>query len=147
GTSAITAITAQNTLGVTAIHAVPADVVVAQIAAIATDLPPRSFKTGMLATTEVVAAVASAIEDFRLTNYVLDPVMVASTGARLLARDAEASTAELLLPLATVVTPNLDEVSLLVGEEIRDVEGMRQAARELVRMGAHAALVKGGHLA
>lgn len=146
GTSAITAITAQNTLEVSAVHEVPREIVVAQIAAVATDLAPRAFKTGMLATTDLVEAVAAAITDYRLPNYVLDPVMVASSGARLLAAEAEISVAERLVPLATVVTPNLDEVSLLVGEEVRDVEGMRRAARTLVAMGARAGLVKGGHL-
>lgn len=146
GTSAITAITAQNTRGVFGVHAVPAGMVREQIRAVAEDLRPGACKTGMLATRELVATVAEAIREEGLENYVLDPVMVASTGARLLDRDAEAAVAELLLPLATLVTPNLDEAAILTGREIRDEAEMRQAAAALVMRGARAALVKGGHL-
>ena len=146
GTSAITAITAQNTLGVTAIHPVPIEIVRAQIRAVAEDLHPRAFKTGMLATAELVRAVAESIEDEELKQLVLDPVMVATSGDRLLAADAEQAIRKRLLPLATLVTPNLDEAAILAGFEISDVEGMRKAARLLVEMGAEAALMKGGHL-
>ncbi len=146
GTSALTAITAQNTLGVTAVHAIPADVVRAQIRAVAEDLRPSAVKTGMLATAELVATVADAIQAERLENYVLDPVMVATTGARLLDTDAEGAVAERLIPLATLVTPNLDEAAILVGHAIEDEAGMRRAAEALVARGARAALVKGGHL-
>ncbi len=146
GTSAITAITAQNTLGVTAIHPVPADVVAAQISAVATDLPPGACKSGMLATRELVETVARSLEEYRIANFVLDPVMVATSGARLLDADAEQSIRERLLPLATVVTPNLDEAALLVGFPVHDRASMRRAAEALVEGGAGAALVKGGHL-
>lgn len=146
GTSALTVITAQNTLGVTAVHAIPADVVRAQIRAVAEDLRPSAVKTGMLATAELVATVADAIQAERLENYVLDPVMVATTGARLLDTDAEGAVAERLIPLATLVTPNLDEAAILVGHAIEDEAGMRRAAEALVARGARAALVKGGHL-
>ncbi len=147
GTSAITAITAQNTLGVSAVHAVPAEVVRAQIAAVAADLRPAACKTGMLATRELVATVADAIEAERLVDYVLDPVMVATSGDRLLDRDAESAITELLLPLCRVVTPNLDEAAILVGAEVASPAQMEAAAAELVERGAGAALVKGGHLA
>lgn len=147
GTSAITAITVQNTTGVTGVHAVPVDIVQAQIAVVADDLEPRAVKTGMLASAELVDAVAESIAAAGLRNFVLDPVMVATSGDRLLAREAEARVRERLLPLADLATPNLDEASLLVGHEVRTVEAMRSAARELVeRGGARAALLKGGHL-
>lgn len=146
GTSAITAITAQNTRGVSAVHAVPAGIVRAQIQAVADDLRPAALKTGMLATTELVETVAAAVQEHRLENFVLDPVMVATTGARLLDADAEGAVATDLLPLCTVVTPNLDEASLLVGREVHDETTMRLAAETLVERGARTALIKGGHL-
>ena len=146
GTSAITAITAQNTLGVTAVHPVPAEVVRAQIDAVAADLHPRAVKTGMLATAALAEAVAEAVADHGLGAYVMDPVMVAASGHRLLEPDAEATLARRLLPLAALVTPNLHEAALLTGEEVASLAAMKAAARRLVKMGARAALVKGGHL-
>ena len=146
GTSVLVAITAQNTLGVTAVHAIPTETVEAQIDAVATDLAPDAFKTGMLATAELVNAVARAIEKYGFPNYVLDPVMVATSGDRLLAVDAERTLREQLVPLATVVTPNLDEASILVDDEVDSVTRMVAAGRALVQMGANSALVKGGHL-
>jgi hydroxymethylpyrimidine/phosphomethylpyrimidine kinase len=146
GTSVLVAITAQNTLGVTAVHAIPTETVEAQIDAVATDLAPDAFKTGMLATAELVNAVARAIEKYGFPNYVLDPVMVATSGDRLLAVDAERTVREQLVPLATVVTPNLDEASILVDDEVDSVTRMVAAGRALVQMGANSALVKGGHL-
>lgn len=146
GTTAVTAITAQNTLGVTAVHPVPLDVVRAQIDAVCLDLRPAACKSGMLATRELVGLVADAIRDHRLTKYVLDPVMVATSGARLLAEDAERNVAESLVPLATLVTPNLDEAAILVGHPVRGEEEMARAAEAIVGMGAGAALLKGGHL-
>jgi hydroxymethylpyrimidine/phosphomethylpyrimidine kinase len=146
GTSAITALTVQNTRGVSGVHAVPIDVVQGQIDAVAEDLPPAACKTGMLATAELVRAVAASIRRHRLPNYVLDPVMVATSGDRLLASDAERTIVEELLPLATLVTPNLDEAALLVGAPVEDEPSMRRAAAALVEMGARAALLKGGHL-
>lgn len=146
GTSAVTAITAQNTLGVTAVHPVPVDVVRAQVDAVATDLPPRGVKSGMLATAGLVEAVAGAIREHDLPSYVLDPVMVASSGDRLLDEDAEGAVARHLVPLATLVTPNLHEARILTGSVIEDVETMKAAAHQLVEMGAGAALIKGGHL-
>ncbi|HEX6750491.1 MAG TPA: bifunctional hydroxymethylpyrimidine kinase/phosphomethylpyrimidine kinase [Longimicrobium sp.] len=146
GTSAITAITVQNTLGVSGVHPVPIDVVRAQIAAVAEDLPPAACKSGMLATAGLVRAVAASIREHALPNYVLDPVMVATSGDRLLAGDAERTIVEELVPLAALVTPNLDEAAILVGEPVEDETGMRRAADALVAMGARAALLKGGHL-
>ena len=147
GTSALTAITAQNTLGVSAVHPIPVDVVRAQIDAVADDLPPAAIKSGMLATTALVMTVADAVRDHGLPQYVLDPVMVATSGDRLLDQDAEAAVAQELLPLSTLVTPNLHEARILAGMEIVSLDDMRAAARRLVEMGAGAALVKGGHLA
>ena len=146
GTTAVTAITAQNTRGVTAIHPVPPDVVRAQIDAVASDLPPAAVKTGMLATRALVETVASGIREWELDLYVLDPVMVATSGDRLLDSDAEAAILEELLPLAALVTPNLDEASILVGFPVTSPDSMREAARQLVSRGARAALLKGGHL-
>jgi len=146
GTTAITAITVQNTLGVQAVHAVPVDIVRAQIHAVASDLPPAACKTGMLATRELVESVATALGEDGLGNYVLDPVMVATSGDRLLDRNAEQSILDYLLPLCTVITPNLEEARILTASAIDDEAAMRRAAEMLVRRGAHAALVKGGHL-
>ena len=146
GTSAITAITAQNTEGVTAVHAVPLDVVRAQIDAVVTDLPPAAVKTGMLATAGLAKAVAAAIRDHHLTAYVLDPVMVSTSGHRLLDAKAESTLARELLPLSALVTPNLHEARILTGRMVESLQDMKWAARSLVDMGAGAALVKGGHL-
>jgi hydroxymethylpyrimidine/phosphomethylpyrimidine kinase len=146
GTTAVTAITVQNTRGVTGVHAIPVDTVRAQIRAVAEDLPPAACKTGMLATAELVRAVAESVREHALPNYVLDPVMVATSGDSLLDADAERTIADELLPLSALVTPNLDEASLLVGFAVEDVASMRRAAEQLVQMGARAALLKGGHL-
>jgi hydroxymethylpyrimidine/phosphomethylpyrimidine kinase len=146
GTTAITAVTVQNTRGVTGVHAVPVETVRAQIAAVAADLPPAACKTGMLATAELVRAVAAAIREHSLPGYVLDPVMVATSGDRLLDADAERTVVEELLPLAALATPNLDEAALLAGFPVEDPAAMRRAAAVLVERGARAALLKGGHL-
>jgi hydroxymethylpyrimidine/phosphomethylpyrimidine kinase len=146
GTSALTAVTAQNTLGVSAVHPIPLDVVRAQIDAVVSDLRPAALKTGMLATAALVDTVAEAIRSHGLQPYVLDPVMVATSGDRLLDADAEATLARELLPLAALVTPNLHEARILTGLEVATLDDMRAAARALVRLGAGAALVKGGHL-
>ncbi len=146
GTSVVTAVTAQNTVGVRGWEAVSVGLVTQQIEALADDLPPHAVKSGMLATAELVEAVADALARFCLPNYVLDPVMVATSGDRLLVPEAERSIAARLVPLAALVTPNLDEARILAQDEVRTVEQMERAARTLVKMGARAALVKGGHL-
>ena len=146
GTSALTAVTAQNTLGVQEIHSIPPATVAAQIRSVAQDLAPRAVKSGMLATAEIVAAVAAAIRRHRPGSYVLDPVMVATTGDTLLERGAVAAVREELLPLAAIVTPNWPEAVLLTGVTEASPRGMATAARALVKAGAGAALVKGGHL-
>jgi hydroxymethylpyrimidine/phosphomethylpyrimidine kinase len=147
GTSAITAITAQNTRGVKSWDAVSPELVRAQIDAIAEDLFPGAFKTGMLANAAVVSAVAVAIRDHSLRNYVLDPVMVATSGDVLLEPDAIEVIRLELVPRAALVTPNLHEAAILTGEKIDDEDAMAHAAEFLVNdMGAQAALIKGGHL-
>src|SRR5688500_1119196 len=146
GTSAITAVTVQNTIGVSAVHAVPIEIVRGQIDAVVADLRPSAFKTGMLASAELAHAVAAAIRDHALENYVMDPVMVATSRDRLLDENAEEALRQELLPLAAVVTPNLDEAAILVGHAVADEDSMQAAARTLVQKGARAALVKGGHL-
>ena len=146
GTSAVVAVTAQNTLGVRAVHIVPEEVVQAQLDALAEDLPPDALKSGMLATAATVRLVAATLRRHGWGPYVLDPVMVASSGDRLLRSDAEATVREELVPLATLVTPNLDEAELLTGRSVRDPAAMERAGRDLLALGARAALVKGGHL-
>jgi len=146
GTSVLAAITAQNTRGVTAWSAVSLDLIRAQIDAVATDLRPAALKSGMLADADVVGVVAGKIRQYELGPYVLDPVMVATSGDVLLQPSAVEAIRRELLPLADLVTPNLDEAAILIGEPVRDVAGMHRAARRLVDMGARAALVKGGHL-
>jgi hydroxymethylpyrimidine/phosphomethylpyrimidine kinase len=147
GTSVITAVTAQNTAGVHAWQALPAKLVAQQLDALATDLPPDAVKSGMLGSGELVETTAAGIERHALRHYVLDPVMVATSGDRLLEAAAEAQIARRLVPLAALVTPNLDEARILVQEDVRTPDEMERAGRALVRMGAGAALVKGGHLA
>jgi hydroxymethylpyrimidine/phosphomethylpyrimidine kinase len=147
GTSVVTAVTAQNTLGVGAVHPVPADVVAAQLAALAEDLPPDACKTGMLATREIVEKVASVIAAQSWSRYVLDPVMAATSRDMLLTDDGVEALRARLLPLVSCVTPNLDEAERLAGFAVRDPEAMVRAGRALLDLGARAALVKGGHLA
>jgi len=145
GTSVLVAITAQNTRGVSAVHPVPADVVRRQIDAVGDDLFPAAVKTGMLATAALVECVAEAIAERRFPNYVLDPVMVATSGDRLLDADAERSVAAHLVPLATIVTPNLDEAAILVGDRVDGAVRMEAAGRALLSLGPKAVLIKGGH--
>jgi hydroxymethylpyrimidine kinase/phosphomethylpyrimidine kinase len=147
GASVLTAVTAQSTLGVTAVHAVPPDVVRAQLRAVAGDLPPAAVKTGMLATAGLVRLVSEEIRALGLMNLVVDPVMVSTSGHRLLDADGERAVRSDLLPLAALVTPNLDEAAILTGAPVADERAMRRAAEMLVEGGAAAALLKGGHLA
>ena len=146
GTSVVCAVTAQNTQGVRAWQALPPALVTEQLDALADDLPPQAVKSGMLGSAEVVAAVAAAIAERQLPLYVLDPVMVATSGDRLLAPEAERLLAERLMPLAELVTPNLDEAAMLVAHEVATPDAMERAGRALLARGARAALIKGGHL-
>jgi hydroxymethylpyrimidine/phosphomethylpyrimidine kinase len=147
GTSVIVALTAQNTRGVRAVEIVSEAMVAAQLAALAEDLPPAALKTGMLADVSLVRLVGKAIRESGWSPLVVDPVMVASSGHRLLSRDAEDVMRESLLPLATLVTPNLDEAAILSGLAVHDEASMERAGETLVHFGAGGALVKGGHLA
>ena len=142
GMAALTALTAQNTVGVRAVHVPPASFVAEQVRAVFDDCAPRAVKTGMLFSTEIVAAVCGALGPGAL---VVDPVMVATSGDRLLEPSAEAAIVERLLPRATVVTPNAAEAEVLSGEDVSDDEGALRAARRILELGAHAVLVKGGH--
>jgi hydroxymethylpyrimidine/phosphomethylpyrimidine kinase len=146
GTCVVTAVTAQNTRGVLGWEPVSATLVARQLEAVATDLPPGAVKSGMLGTGEVVDALAWGLTRYNLSRYVLDPVLVATTGARLLEREAERLVVRKLVPRAALVAPNVDEAAVLVEDEVRTVEQMERAGRALVKLGAEAALVTGGHL-
>jgi hydroxymethylpyrimidine/phosphomethylpyrimidine kinase len=146
GTSVIVAITAQNTLGVRAVDPVSETMVAAQLAALAEDIPPAALKTGMLAEASLTRLVGRAIREIGWSPLVVDPVMVSTSGHRLLTADAENVVRDSLVPLAALVTPNLDEASILSGRAVHDEASMERAGETLVRFGAGAALVKGGHL-
>jgi hydroxymethylpyrimidine/phosphomethylpyrimidine kinase len=145
GTSAITAITAQNTVTVTDILELPPALITAQIAAVVEDIGVDAAKTGMLSSSEIIDAVAAAVRKHDIPNLVVDPVMVAKGGTRLLRDDAVDTLRRVLLPLAAVITPNLPEAEVLLGRPVRSLDERRQAARDLVELGARAAVVKGGH--
>lgn len=146
GTSALTAVTAQNSVAVVDYVALEPAMVAKQIEAVASDMPVAAMKTGMLANRAIVEAVVRSVVELRLPAPVVDPVMVAKGGDRLLDPAAERAYVELLFPLARVVTPNLMEAAALLGRPIAALDAMREAARELKAMGPQAALVKGGHL-
>lgn len=147
GTSAITAVTAQNTLGVTAVETLSPAIVRAQIDAVLGDLGADAVKTGMLATRELVETVAAALRSHRPRPLVVDPVMVAKSGHRLLDDDAVAAVIAELLPLADVVTPNAEEAAVLTGRPVRTEDEARGAADRILAMGPRAVVLKGGHLA
>jgi hydroxymethylpyrimidine/phosphomethylpyrimidine kinase len=146
GTSVVTAVTAQNSVAVRAWEPMSAALVAQQLDAVAEDLTPRAVKTGMLSTADVVEVVARGLGRYHLPNYVLDPVIVSTSGMRLLYADAEQLLVKRLFPLADLVTPNLDEAEALTGRTVRTPAEMETAGRSLIAAGAKAALVKGGHL-
>jgi hydroxymethylpyrimidine/phosphomethylpyrimidine kinase len=146
GTSAITAITAQNTVGVTAIVALDPSMVAAQIDAVIDDFGAGATKIGMLANAAIARVVARTLERHRLTNVVLDTVMMSKSRAALLDDEAIGVLRDEVVPLADLITPNVPEAERLTGREIRNVDDLKRAAEALVRGGARAALVKGGHL-
>lgn len=146
GMSAITALTAQNTVGVQGIHAVPAAFLKAQIQSVMDDIGADALKIGMLHEPAIVDVVAWAIDHYRMRQVVLDPVMVATSGDRLIAQETVQVLVRELFPRVTVVTPNLDEAQLLLGREIQDALALDGAARGLLALGAPAVLLKGGHL-
>jgi hydroxymethylpyrimidine/phosphomethylpyrimidine kinase len=145
GASAITALTVQNTLGVEAVTAVEADLVIAQIEAVAGDLEIHATKTGMLATAAIVEAVAATIDELELPLVVVDPVLVSTSGARLLDEDGVRALRTELLARARVVTPNVPEAEALSGTSIRSLDEARQAAQRIRRLGPRAVVITGGH--
>ena len=146
GMTAITAITAQNTCGVTGIHGIPPEMLRAQIDAVVQDIGVDAVKIGMLHAPEVVRVVADAIRTYQLPHVVLDPVMVATSGDRLIAEETVGVLVRELFPLAEVVTPNLDEAGWLLGRPVGAADQLEAAAQDLRALGAPAALLKGGHL-
>ena len=146
GTSVLTAITAQNTLQVTAAFELPADLVRSQIDTVLSDIGTDAVKTGMLSSSIIIEAVADRVREHGLVDLVVDPVMVAKGGDRLLKEEAVDAMRTLLIPLARVVTPNRYEAEVLVGHDVGTLDDARDAAREIVVMGAGAAVVKGGHI-
>lgn len=147
GSSVITALTAQNSVGVTGVHGAPPDFVAAQMRAVMSDIGSAAAKTGMLANAAIIHAVVEMLGEFPIPNLVVDPVMVATSGDHLLEPDAVDAYRKLLVPLARVVTPNIAEAEALTGIKIAGEDDMHMAAEAIVAMGARAALIKGGHLA
>lgn len=146
GTTAITAVTVQNTRGVSAYQEVRPEVVADQIRAVVTDIGVSAAKTGMLASAEIIEAVAAALTETSVPNLVVDPVFISKHGDALLHGEAVRTMREKILPLATLLTPNLHEAGGLVGAPVEDREAMEETARVLVDLGPKAVLVKGGHL-
>lgn len=146
GMTAITALTAQNTQGVTAIHPVPPEILAAQIDAVVSDIGCDAVKIGMLHAPAIVDVVAEAIRRHQLRHVVLDPVMISTSGAKLIADATIAGLVSQLFPLASLVTPNLDEAEVLLARPIRKITDLDAAARDLIALGCRAVLLKGGHL-
>ena len=147
GASVITAVTAQNTRAVTAVEAISSALIRAQIEAVFADLPPQAVKTGMLGDSQTICTVADSLAAVALPYLVIDPVMVAKSGDKLLADAAIATLRERLIPLATLITPNLPEAGELLGRPVTTRDDMPQAAADLLALGCRAVLLKGGHLA
>ncbi|HEY9628918.1 MAG TPA: bifunctional hydroxymethylpyrimidine kinase/phosphomethylpyrimidine kinase [Coleofasciculaceae cyanobacterium] len=147
GTCAITCVTAQNTLGVTRVDALPPEAVTAQIVAVAEDIGIQAAKTGMLLNQAIIAAVAAQVEAIALAHLVVDPVMVSRTGAQLMDDAAIATLRDRLIPLAAVLTPNRHEAQILSGMEINTQQEMQAAAQKILTLGSKAVLVKGGGMA
>ena len=148
GASVITALTAQNTVAVTAIHTAPPDMVEAQLHAVLDDLNVRAIKIGMLSSAEVIDVISRVLQNHQHIPIVLDPVMVAKSGDKLLRSDALQALQSKLVPLAHVITPNLPEAALLLKtDEAQSMADMREQVEDLIHLGAHAVLLKGGHLA
>ena len=145
GTSVITAITAQNTLGVTQILELAPDLVAAQIDAVIRDIGTQALKTGMLANSAIIEVVAEKVREYHLQNLVVDPVMVAKGGDLLLRQEAIETLRDRLIPLATIVTPNLPEAEQLTGIKCSRLHEIKEAARRIVSMGAKSVVIKGGH--
>jgi hydroxymethylpyrimidine/phosphomethylpyrimidine kinase len=145
GTSVVTALTAQDTSDVTAVHEAPPEFIAAQIDAVVQDIRPEAVKTGMLASAAIIEVVAEKLRQYALPNVVVDPVMLSKGGARLLREDAIEALVQLMLPLADVVTPNIPEAEELVGYKIRTYLQIHEAARDIHAMGPRNVVIKGGH--
>ena len=145
GTVTLTAITAQNTVGVTGVHEIPTDMIVAQMDAVMGDIGADAVKTGMLSSREIVEVVAAQIRKHGIRSLVVDPVMVAKSGDALLRQDAVQAVRTRLVPLASVVTPNIPEAEALTGMTIESDADVRESAQRIVQMGARSVVVKGGH--
>lgn len=146
GMSALTAVTAQNTLGVTGIYPLPAEAVAEQIDAVASDIGINAAKTGMIASSEIMEVIANKVREHQIKNLVVDPVMIAKSGAALLDESARQALSRTLIPLATVVTPNIPEAEVITGLSLASLEQRQEAAKRIVAMGAQSVIIKGGHL-
>ncbi len=146
GSSVITAITAQNTKKVAAVHNVPLDIIEKQIDSVMADIGADSVKIGMLSNSGIIRLVAKKLKEYRVKNIVLDPVMVAASGAKLLEDSAIESLKKELIPMALVITPNIPEAEVLVNFKIKTLEDVKNAAKEILKFGCRAVLMKGGHL-
>lgn len=144
--SVITAVTVQNTCGVTGIHPIPASYVKAQIDAVMTDIKPLAIKIGMINDVDIVKAIASSIKEYKPRYVVFDPVMVSTSGCKLIKDEAIESIKSELIPLATIITPNLSEAMVLTGNCPDDVKSMTSAGEKILKLGCNAVLIKGGHL-
>jgi len=147
GLSVVTGITAQNTLGVQGIHLVPTEMVALQLDSVLGDIGADAVKTGMLGSAGIIASVACKLREHQVARLVVDPVMVATSGDRLIEDDAVDALVDELLPLATLVTPNMAEAGVLVGFEVTDLQSMERSARAIAALGPRCVVVKGGHLA
>ena len=147
GMTAITALTAQNTLGVTAIHDAPPEFVLAELEAVFQDIVPDAVKIGMVSNAEIIRVIAKFLREHKAVNIVVDPVMVSTSGCALLSESAQDALIHELMPLATVVTPNIPEAQVLTGTTIDSVESMLVAAEKIAQKLSGAVLVKGGHFA
>ncbi len=147
GTSVITAVTAQNTMGVRSVHGIPAEIIKDQLQAVLEDIVPVAIKIGMINRAEVVQVIEKELKTYnQYVPVILDPVMVATSGDRLIEADTVTQLVKKLFPLVTLVTPNIDEAIILSGQEIHNLEDMIAAGRKIIENGAKAVLIKGGHL-
>ncbi len=146
GMSVLTALTAQNTVGVQGIHEIPARFVEKQIDSVLSDIGADAIKTGMLVNQEIIEVVSKKIRQYKVKKVVVDPVMVSKSGSSLLRKGAQDAFVRKLIPLAWVITPNLTEASALTGLKVNSLEGMKEAARLIHKLGAKHVVVKGGHL-
>ena len=146
GSSVITAITAQNTKEVTAVHNVPFDIITKQIDAVLSDIGADAVKIGMLSNKEIIKTVASSLKKYNIKNIILDTVMASGSGAKLLEVSAIVALKKELIPMALIVTPNIPEAEVLVNFHIKTLEDAKKAAKEIINLGCKSVLIKGGHL-